>query len=404
MIFVYSALDQEGVKKDGTIEAISLEVAISSLQRRGFVISSIHPETENKNILSQNFTIFESISNKEVVILSRQMATLFEAQVSALRIFRLLGAESENKLLGSKLNDIAEALQGGSAISAAMAKHPDVFSDFYVNMVKSGEESGKLDQTFIYLADYLDRNYEVSSKAKNALIYPAFVIFTFFAVMILMLTIVIPKISGILKDSGQAIPVYTQVVIAISNFLIDYGLFFAVGLVIAAFGLFQFLKSDAGKESFDHFKLDIPAVGSLYRKLYLSRIADNMNSMLTSGIPMVRVLEITKDVVDNHVFKSILDRSIADVRGGMAVSESFTRQSEGQIPGIMTQMIKIGEETGNLGSILATLAKFYQREVINAVDTLVGLIEPIMIVALGLGVGILLASVLIPIYNISSTF
>ncbi len=165
-----------------------------------------------------NISFFDRVSTKDMVILSRQLSTLFEAQVSALRVFRMLAGETENKVLGAKLTIIADDLQGGSAISAALSKHPKVFSAFYVNMVKAGEESGKLDETFLYLADYLDRTYELTSKAKGALIYPAFVIVTFITVMILMFTMVIPKISGIITDSGVAIPVYTQVILGIAIF------------------------------------------------------------------------------------------------------------------------------------------------------------------------------------------
>lgn len=402
MIFTYVGLEDNGAKREGTIEAISIDVAISSLQRRGLLVSSIKPQGDATSIFSKEFTIFETISSRDIVILSRQMATLFTAQVPALRIFRLLAGELDNKLLASHLNDIAELIQGGSSISAALAKHPDAFSEFYVNMVKSGEESGKLDQTFSYLAEYIDRNYAVTSKVKNALIYPAFVILTFTAVMIIMLTVVIPKISGIILDSGQAVPLYTQIVIDISNIFIHYGLFMAIALVILVFLFIRFIRTDTGKSSFDHFRLEIPYLGDLYKKLYLSRIADNMNTMLSSGIPMVRTLELTAAVVDNYIYKGIINKAVQDVRGGGSVSDSLAHYKE--IPGIMVQMMRIGEETGNLGNILSTLAKFYEREVTNAVDTLVSLIEPAMIVGLGVGVGILLASVLIPIYNISSSF
>ena len=402
MIFKYTGLEDNGAKREGTIEAVSLDVAISSLQRRGLLVSSIKPEGEAGSIFDKDFKLFEKVTPRDIVILSRQMSTLFTAQVPALRIFRLLAAELDNKLLAAHLNDIAGLIQGGSSISNALAKYPDAFSDFYVNMVKAGEESGKLDQTFAYLAEYIDRSYAVTSKVKNALIYPAFVIFTFTVVMILMLTVVIPKISGIITDSGQAVPLYTQVVISLSNIFIHYGLLMAIVLAVLVFLFVRFVRTDTGKQSFDHFKLDIPYLGDLYKKLYLARIADNMNTMLSSGIPMVRVLEITSDVVDNYIYKAIVKKAVDDVRGGGSVSDSFAHYKE--MPGIMVQMMRIGEETGNLGSILSTLAKFYDREVTNAVDTLVGLIEPIMIVVLGVGVGILLASVLIPIYNISASF
>ena len=400
MLFNYKALDAQGQESDGAIDALNVDIAIGSIQRRGLVITEIHEAVENKG-LSQNIAWLERISNKDVVILSRQIATLFAAQVSALRVFRLLGGETENKALGRRISEVADDIQGGATISKALAKHPKVFTTFYVNMVKAGEEAGKLDETFMYLADYLDRNYAVSSKAKNALIYPAFVVFTFVAVMSLMLTLVIPKISTIITESGQPIPVYTQIVIGFSNFLVNYGILFLIALVILGFFIYKNTRGEKGQLAYDEAKLSLPYIGNLYKKLFLSRIADNMNTLLISGIPMIKALELTADVVDSKVYEGVLKRAMEMVKGGRPLSEALSGNPE--IPSIMIQMSKIGEETGELGSILNTLAKFYQREVVNAVDTLVDLIEPVMIVALGLGVAFLLASVLIPIYNISAS-
>jgi type IV pilus assembly protein PilC len=400
MLFKYKAINESGAETEGTVEAINIDIAISSLQRRGFVISTIKPTDEAGGLFGRDIALFDHVKVKDIVILSRQIATLFTAQVSALRIFKLLSSEAESKSLRKKLVEIAEDIQGGSTISLALSKHPAVFSSFYINMVRAGEESGKLDETFLFLADYLDRNYEVSSKVKNALIYPAFVIFTFIAVMSLMLTVVIPKIGGILESSGQAIPVYTKIVLALSSFLVNFGPFVIILLVVGGFFLFRFLQTPAGKDASARIRISIPYVGNLYRKLYLSRIADNMNTMLSSGIPMLKALELTGNVVDNKIYEDILRETLEAVKSGGALSDAMAKYPE--IPGILVQMIRVGEETGELGNILKTLAKFYQREVVNAVDTLINLIEPVMIVALGLGVGFLLAAVLIPIYNISS--
>jgi type IV pilus assembly protein PilC len=400
-VYNYTALDKDGSQKNGTITAINTEVAINSLQRRGFIISDIH-EAGAAGGLNMNLSLFERVGMKDLVIVSRQFATLFGAQVSALRIFRLLSEENENPKLARVLADIAENLQAGNSISDSMSKHTEVFSSFYVSMIRAGEESGRLDQSFAFLADYLDRTYEITSKAKNALIYPAFIVFTFITVMILMLTMVIPKISGILLESGQDIPVYTKFVIGISDFFVHYGLWLFLALIVGGFVMFKLNKTNVGKEQVDRFKLSIPYVGDLYKKLYLSRIADNLNTMLSSGIPMVKSLELTKDVVDNQLYLKAIEDTIEDVKGGLSLSDSFSKHPE--FPGIIVQLIKVGEETGNLGEILGTLAKFYAREVSNAVDTLVGMIEPVMIVLLSVGVGFLLASVLIPIYNISSSF
>lgn len=399
MTFKYKTIDASGSQSVGTIDAINIEVAINALQKRGLSIVSIKPADEG-SFFEKNISFFESVSNKDVVILSRQMATLFEAQVSALRVFQLLSMQSDNPALREKLKEVVDDLQAGSTISNALAKHTKVFSPFYINMVKSGEESGKLDQTFIYLADYLDRTYEVTSKVKTALIYPSFVIFTFIAVMVLMLTVVIPKISVILVESGQTVPIYTRVVIGISSFFVNYGIFLLVALVIGGFFLFRYVKTEKGKFALDEMKITTPFIEVLFNKLYLSRIADNMNTMLMSGIPVVRGLELTSDVVDNEVYRKVIEKSVEDVKSGSSVSDALAKHQ--QIPGIFVQMVKIGEETGQLGNILKTLASFYRREVTNAIDGVVGLIEPTMVVLLGLGVAFLLAAVLIPIYNISA--
>jgi len=400
MLFTYKAIDNNGEGKEGTVEAINLEVAISSIQKRGLILSGIKPVEDDA--FKKQFFIGRRVSNKDVVILSRQLATLFDAQVSALRVFKLISAEIESPILQKSLTEVADDLQGGSSISKALGKHPKIFSDFYVNMVRAGEETGKLNETFNYLADYLDRNYEVVSKAKNALIYPAFVITVFIGVMVLMFTTIVPKIAAILIDSGQDLPIYTRAVIGISDFLMSYGLFLLVALIVSGFFLVRYIRTPAGAYAFDSFKLALPYIGDLYRKLYLSMIADNMHTMVLSGIPMLRALEITSSVVGNEIYKQILNESMLAVKGGSSLSASFSQYPE--IPGILVQMVRVGEETGELGNILKTMAKFYQREVINAVDTLVDLIEPVMIVLLGLGVGTLLASVLMPIYNIASNY
>lgn len=400
MLFSYRALDQDGHEREGTVEALSMDVAVTTLQRRSLVVSSITP-AEQKSALSMEISFLNPVSNKDVVILSRQIATLFEAQVSALRVFRLLASETDNRKLADILTKVADDLQGGSPISKALSKHPRVFSPFYVNMVRAGEEAGKLSETFGYLADYLDRTYEVMSKAQNALIYPAFVIFTFIVVMGLMLTMVIPNISKIILESGQPIPVYTQVVIGLSNFIVNYGLFILLTFVVGGFFAWRAVQQPSGRLFFDSLKLGVPYLGDLYKKLYLSRVADNFSTMLISGVAIVEAIEITASVVGSSVYERILKEVGDDVKGGLSISDALGRHPE--IPGIMVAMIKVGEETGELGNILSTLAKFYRREVSTAVDTLVDLIEPLMIVFLGLGVGILLASVLIPIYNLAGS-
>ncbi len=400
MIFAYKTIDQDGKKAEGTLEAFSMDAAIISLQRKGLVVSSIKPKEEDDGDILKKIPFLNKVSNKDVVILSRQLSTLFEAQVSALRVFKLIGTEAENPVLKKHLLQVVDDLQGGASISTALSKHPDIFSDFYVNMVKTGEESGHIDQTFSYLADYMDRTYEVSSKAKNALIYPAFVVFTFISVMALMFTVIVPKIGVIIKESAQEVPIYTKIVFWVSDLFVNNWIYMLMALIAGVGGLVWYSGTPEGRRWVSNTRLYIPYVGSLYRKLYLSRFSDNMSTMVTSGIPMLKALDVTASVIDNEIYKGILVDAATKVKAGQALSAALKEREE--IPGILTQMIKVGEETGELGNIMKTMSKFYQREVINAVDTLVGMIEPVMIVALGLGVGVLLASVLMPIYNIAS--
>ena len=400
MLFKYKAVDDKEINKEGEIDASNRDMAISALQRRGLVVISIVDQEEKKSLFDMSF--FEKVAMKDIVILSRQISTLFEAQVSALKIFAMLSSNSENKLLGKKLAQIGDDLQSGLSISGALAKHPDVFSDFYINMVKSGEETGKLTQTFAHLADYLDRQYSLTSKTRNALIYPAFVIVTFFVVMGLMFVVVIPKISSIILSTGQEVPLYTKIVIALSDFFVRYGFIVIIAVVLLGIWVWRLSMTEKGQVYLDRIKLTVPAVGNLFKKLYLSRISDNLDTMLTSGIPIIRSLDLTAEVVGSRIYKDIMKKVVEDVKAGSSLSAAFEKYPE-QMPGILVQMVKVGEETGSLGQILKTLGDFYKREVDDAIDTLVGMIEPIMIVVLGLGVGILLVSVLMPIYNMTGS-
>jgi type II secretory pathway component PulF len=396
MLFSYKAITKSGEERTGNIDAVNEDVAISSLQRRDLVIVSIH-QADKVPIFERDIAFLNRVTNKDIVILSRQIATLFEAQVSALRAFKLLSSESENQLLRKKLAEVGDDIQSGTSISQALNKHPSIFSNFYVNMVRSGEESGKLSETFAYLADYLERTYELTSKVRGALAYPAFVLVVFIVIMILLMTKIVPQLADILTSSGQELPVYTKAIIGVSYFLVHYGLFLLVVLIMVGVLLWRYNIS--GVISFSSLKLKLPLFGDLFRKIYLARISDNMYTMLTSGIPMVKSIEISANVVGNDVYKKVLLDAADAIKSGNTMSSALVGYQE--IPAIMIQMIKVGEESGQVANILQKLAKFYRREVDTSVETLISLIEPILMVLLGLGVGVVLAAVLIPIYNIA---
>ena len=403
MLYEYTATTLEGELKTGSIEASSADIAISALQARNLIITDIKSAKQSGSIFESlgSLKFFNKVKHKDVVILSRQLATLFEAKIAVMDSLRLLAGQVNNARLKEGLTQIIEDIKGGSSLSSAMSKHPDIFSVFYINMIKSGEESGKLEEIFSSLSDHLERSYELASKTKNALIYPAFVVVTFFVVMILMLTFVIPKLTSILTEVNQKIPIYTRILIGVSSFFRDFGVFLLGGAVAGGVFLWRYAKTEKGSMAVSRFQTSFPFVGGLYSKFYLSRMTDNMETLLSSGVPAVRTLEITADVVGNKVYKKILLTAANDVKGGSSISEALSKYSE--IPLMVVQMIKTGEETGKLNFMLKTLGRFYKKEVDNAVETLVSLIEPVMIVVLGGAVGILLISILGPIYNITSS-
>ena len=304
-LFNYTAVDQEGRERQGSIDAISQDVAVTALQRRGLIVSSV-VSVDSGSVFEKQLGFFDRVKSRDIVMLSQQITTLFEAQVSALRAFRLLAAESVNPVMQKILTEVANDLQSGNPIADSMEKHPKAFSPFYVSMVRSGEETGRLDEAFAFLAEYIDRTYEVTKKAKNALIYPAFVITTFFAVMILMLTTVIPRLSDILTESGQDIPVYTKVVIGLSTFLSNYIWLLGIAFVFGGVALYRYSQTEAGQQYLAKARLNVPYVGDLYKKLYMSRISDSLSTTLRSGIQLIRGIEIASSVVGDPVYDAIL--------------------------------------------------------------------------------------------------
>ena len=405
MIFKYKVINKEGRQIEGEMESVSKSEATLALQRREFVIVEVKENrlqsTNNwKDIM--NIQIFKvKIKDKDIVIFSRQIATMFEAGVQALKSFRLLAAESDNPALRDVLTSLSDDIQAGDSLYKAFRRHEEVFSKFYVNLVKAGEESGKLSETFLYLADYLERSYELRQKTKKALTYPIFVVATFIIIMTIMVIFVIPKMAEMLAQQGQKLPLFTQIVLGISNAITGYWYIILPGIVLFVIWARKWSNTPGGIAYIDTFKLKIPIIKNTYQKIFLSRLADNLNTMLSSGVSIVDALDITAEVVDNYVYEQLILRVSQKVQNGSALSQALVDEGSA-IPNIMIQMVKIGEETGELGYMLKNLSRFYKQEVERAIDSMVAMIEPIMILGLGAGVGILLSSVMMPMYNVAT--
>ena len=401
MLYHYTSLSAGGTKTEGDIEGTSLDNAILLLQKKGIVIVDIKEKQgeEDLNLFGDIKLFKKKIKSKDVVIFSRQVATLFEAGVSALKAFRLLAEENENETLQEQLMGVADDIEGGISLSQALEKRPELFSVFYVNMVKAGEESGKLNEVFLFLADYLDRDYEMTQKINKALTYPSFVVGTFFAIMIGMLTFVVPKMAALFTEEGAKLPLVTRIVLAVSNVFVHYAPISFPLMGLGAWIFIKWKKTDEGAYTLDELGTKLPVMKTLNQRIFLQRLADNMNTMLTNGVPIVRSIDITAAIVENRVYKAVLKRVSEKVQMGKSLSKAL--YEEPLVPNILIQMVHIGEETGELGYILKNLATFYRRELDNAIDSVIGLIEPAMIVSLGLGVGVLVAAVLLPMYSLS---
>lgn len=401
MLYHYTALNNNGNKEEGDIEGTSLDNAILLLQKKNITIVEIKEKEDESDDIFKNVKFFKkSIKPKDVVIFSRQVATLFEAGVSALKAFRLLAEENENETLQEQLIGVADDIESGISLSEALTKRPELFSTFYVNMVKAGEESGKLNEVFLFLADYLDRDYEMSQKIKKALTYPSFVIGTFFVIMIGMLTFVVPKMAALFTEEGAKLPMVTRIVLAVSNLFVHYAPITFPILAIGGWVFYKWSKTEEGAYEIDDVMTKLPVMKTLMQRIFLQRLADNMNTMLTNGVPIVKSIDITAAIVENRIYKDLLKRVSAKVQTGTSFSKAL--YAEKLVPNILVQMVHIGEETGELGYILKNLATFYRRELDTAIDSVIGLIEPAMIVSLGLGVGVLVAAVLLPMYSLSS--
>jgi len=399
MLFKYQTKDTKGLESGGTIEAPNLELAISALQKKELIIISISPVSE-VSFWKRTMTLFEKVRYKDKVIISRQLSVLFEAKVPVIDSLKIIMEEADSLVLKNRLAAVISDIEGGIPMSQAFANQPEVFSQFYVNMVKVGEESGKLDEIFSFLADYFERNYELNSKVKNALIYPAFILAAFIAVMAVMFVVVVPKLTSILTESGQDIPFFTKIIIGISVLLRKFGVILLVLAGVGVIFLWRYFKTLSGKKNLSRVQLLIPIFRKIFQEFYLARITDNLDTLLSGGVSVIRALELSSEVVGNEIYKKILKESIDSIKGGGMISAAFYPYPE--IPVFVTQMIKIGEGTGKLNFVLKTIARFYRREVSNTVDTLIKLIEPMLIILLGGGVGIVVAAILIPIYNIAS--
>ena len=398
MIFIFKAKTAKGDIKKGKIEALSREAAISTLQDNNLIPIFITQQKEENKILKDLKRVWEGVTTKDLMFLFRQLATLIGARVPIVSSLKAIGDQSNNQYLKEVLVDIVENVEDGMSLSEAMKNHPDVFSSIEINLIAAGEVSGGLQKTVEYIADNIEKNYKLTSKVRGALFYPAFVITASGIIGFLTITFILPNITAIIKDMDLEVAWYTKALMALGDFMKAYWWAVLIAIFSLIGGFIYYVNTEAGKKDWDIIQLKIPVIGKILRYVYLSRFGSNLAILLKGGLPVVKALIISSSVVGNSVYRAVILKAADEVKTGGTMSSYF--QGTKEIPPIVTKMIKVGEETGKLDESLMNVANFYEGEADNMVRNLSSLIEPVLIVILGIGVAILIFGIMMPIYSI----
>lgn len=400
MQYKYQVRTPDNQTIEGVVDAPDEAAAIDALHARQYIVLQL--EKTEKSVLSGGdiMQFFNRPRTKDVVAFTRQLSTLIEADVPLAEAMRTMAQQTDNAAFSRVIADVTDRLEGGTALSAAFGAHPKLFSQFFVKIVRSGEASGRLAQSLDYLADYLERSQGINSQVRNALAYPAFVVVAMLAVALIMTIYVLPQLLVIFQESGvTSLPITTQILIWVTNFVNNYILLVLGFIVVVTVGGWQWLKTPEGSSWWDNTKIRLPLFGPIFKSLYLSRIAENLATLVKSDIAILDALRVTSDVVDNIVYRDILLHAEESVRGGGSISDVF-RQYKKEIPTLMSSMIAIGERTGKIEAMLEHVSKFYRTESEGRISSIASLIEPVLVTILGLGVAVLVSSILLPLYSL----
>ncbi len=402
MLFEYIAIDQKtGRKVKVDVEAIDRKAAEQSIEEKGLILVSLKQKKKARD-LSSSIAFLNRVKAKDLVIFSRQFSVMLKATVPVVKALRILVKQTKNPKFKLVLSEIADEVDGGMKLSQALSAHPKIFSNFFVAMIESGETSGRLDEVLEYLADQQEKSYDLMSKIKGAMIYPIFVVSGLIVVGIVMMVAVIPKLTAVLQETGGELPMSTKILIATSDFMSGYWWLLAIITLVLIVGGKYAVKTPAGKAYRDWLVIKLPIFGKLFQKIYLVRLVQSLGTLSSGGVSLVKALEITSHVVDNSVYRKIIEQTISEVDEGNTIGSVFIQSKN--IPMMASYMISVGEQAGKLELVLEKLSNFYTREIDNLVANLVSLIEPLIMVVLGLAVGVMVAAIILPMYNLASSF
>mgnify|MGYP001608909333 FL=1 len=394
--YLYKARDESGKLVKGAIEADSADEVSAKLRKMGYMAVSLSlakKEIDLEGMLRQ----LRRINPQDLIVFNFQLANLLESGISLLTALRTIEAQTANKRLKDVLGELWRAVESGSSFSDGLSRHPKVFSKLFVNMVKAGEESGKLDAVLKKYASFSEAKEELSQKIKGALFYPLILFIASILVIVFIVTFIMPKFADLFLSAGLKLPLVTQILFSFGVIIKRYWYLIILGLGLLFWLTVKYTQTKTGKFQFDRLILKIPVLGDLARKIYVSRFSRTLAVLLSSGVPVLRSLDITKEVIGNEVMAGVAANLKASVEQGERLSEPL--RVSGEFPLDAVQMISAGEESGNLDGMLNKIADFYDTAVGYGLKKLTALIEPLLLAIMGAVVALIMASVLIPIFD-----
>jgi len=402
--YIYKATDSSGKIVNGSLEADGEKGVVAELHDMGFIpiriaLSKGSGKALDVDISKQISSLLKGVSGKDILAFTQDLSTLLESGLPVDRALSILIEAAEKEKVKEVVGDILKTVQGGGYLSDAMAKHPKVFSTFYVNMVKAGEAGGVLESVLGRLGAFLESSQELKDYIKSALVYPLFLVFVGGASIIILLTFVIPKFSVIFSDMGQEIPFTTRFLLDLSEVLRSYWWVILGGLGAIVFFLRRYFSTRAGRLRLDRNKLSFPVVGGLVRKIEVARFARTLGTLTKSGVPILQALVLVKDIIGNRVIAKSMEEVYDKVKEGDKLSKPLS--DSGIFPSLAIQMITVGEETGRLDGMLLRVAENYEKMVKDTVKRFISLLEPAMILAMGLVVGFVVISMLMAIFSMN---
>ena len=397
MKYNYQARTTKGEIQSGIVEASSREAAISLLRKYGLYVTILE-EVAAPPLYAKKIKIFERVSRSDIVLFSRQLSIMFKSKVPLVEALGVLSAQTQNPELKEKILELSEDVEGGTSFSGALSRHPQIFSSFYIAMVKAGEVSGTLSESLEYLAEHLEREYHLTAKMRGALMYPSLIIFVVFLVLALMIFFVIPHLSEVLIGTDQELPTVTKIVIGLAAFLRNWGWVIVLGIVALILAGFRYYRTKKGKKFFDRIFLKLPIIGPFLKMLYITRFAENLSTLISGGLPIASALQTVGEIVGNTRYKEVIFDARDKVRKGEPISSVLARAPE-VFPPVFIQMTLVGEKTGTLDSTLMNIVNFYKKEIDRTIDNLLSILEPALIVILGVIVAGLMLAILVPLYQ-----